>query len=573
MPALIERLSRGFRERYLSYDEIVEQLRAWAREAPDVVELRSIGQSREGRELWVIVIGREPGRARPSVWVDGNMHAGELCGSSVALSIAEDMLALHLAPEQALHGLPAHVRQTLVDVPFYVMPRLSPDGAEAVLMTGRSVRSVPRDERGGSAPRWVAQDLDGDGLALSMRIPHPAGEFVEARERPGVLVPRELEDEGPFYKLYPEGVIEDFDGFGVPDPHYLSDNFPDLNRNFPWSWAPEPDQLGAGAFPTSEPESRAVVELTSKMPELFAWLNLHTFGGVFIRPLGNAPDSKMDPSDLALFRQIASWGEALTGYPTVSGFEEFLYEPDKPLHGDLSDYAYHQRGAIAYVCELWDLFRKLDMKRPAKFVDHYLRATREDLLRLARWDAEENESRVYRPWRRVVHPQLGEVEVGGFDPRFGITNPPFERLAGVCVAQSAAFLRVAALAPRIVVGEPRATRVGEGVHRIELSVENHGYLPSYVLASSRALPWNEPLRYELELEGPTLVSGEPRRTLGHLEGWGRGQFGSGAWVHLPRSRGSSGSCRVSFVTSGRGRVTVRVAAPRIGKIARVVQID
>src|SRR5688572_20076216 len=148
MPALVERLSRGFRKRYLGYDEIVEQLRAWEREAPDVVELRSIGQSREGRELWVVVIGREPRRVRPSVWVDGNMHAGELCGSSVALAIAEDMPALHLSPDEALHGLPAHVRQTLRDVPFYVMPRLSPDGAEAVLTTGRSLRSVPRDERG-----------------------------------------------------------------------------------------------------------------------------------------------------------------------------------------------------------------------------------------------------------------------------------------------------------------------------------------------------------------------------------------------------------------------------------------
>ena len=30
---------------------------------------------------------------------------------------------------------------------FYVMPRLSPDGAEAVLETGRYLRSTPRDAR------------------------------------------------------------------------------------------------------------------------------------------------------------------------------------------------------------------------------------------------------------------------------------------------------------------------------------------------------------------------------------------------------------------------------------------
>ena len=35
--------------------------------------------------------------------------------------------------------------------------------------------------------------------------------LVEAREFPGLLVERSIEDEGPFYKLYPEGLIEHFD--------------------------------------------------------------------------------------------------------------------------------------------------------------------------------------------------------------------------------------------------------------------------------------------------------------------------------------------------------------------------
>ena len=50
-----------------------------------------------------------------------------------------------------------------------------------------------------------------------------------------------------------------------------------------------------------------------------------------------------------MFRQLEAWMTEHTGYPTVSGHDEFLYEPDKPLRGDLSDYAYNQRGALAYV--------------------------------------------------------------------------------------------------------------------------------------------------------------------------------------------------------------------------------
>ena len=83
------------------------------------------------------------------------------------------------------------------------------------------------------------------------------------------------------------------------------------------------------------------------------------------------PTRRWIRSDLALFRQLEAWSDELTGYPTVSGFEEFLYEPDKPLQGDLSDYAYHQRGALGYVIELWDLFERLGIKRVKPFVDHY----------------------------------------------------------------------------------------------------------------------------------------------------------------------------------------------------------
>ena len=49
-----------------------------------------------------------------------------------------------------------------------------------------------RPPRRGSRPRWIPGDLDGDGLALAMRVRDPGGELVEAREFPGLLVERTL---------------------------------------------------------------------------------------------------------------------------------------------------------------------------------------------------------------------------------------------------------------------------------------------------------------------------------------------------------------------------------------------
>jgi hypothetical protein len=426
--ARLDALSKGFRARYLRHDDLTAQMRAWCEAFPHLARMQSLGSTPEGRPLWLLTLGPDADRTRPSVWVDGNMHAGEYAGSSVALAIAEDILRLHLDPAATLHGLTPAVCDILREVRVFVMPRMSPDGAEAVLSTGRYVRSVPRDTRNAPLlPRWRHHDLDGDGLALVMRQEDPSGEFVESDDFAGLLVPRRLEDPGPYYKIYPEGTIEGWDGHTIPSPFYLQEYDVDLNRNFPFGWAPEERQLGAGRYAASEPESRAVVDFVSAHPEIFAWLNLHTFGGVFIRPMGDKPDTKMPAEDLAVWRQVGQWAEQCTGYPVVSGFEEFLYEPDTPLRGDLVDYGYAQRGAITYVCELWDLFQQLGIARKKPFVDHYSRFVREDYVTLARWDHAHNASRIVRPWHPFVHPQLGPVEIGGLDPRVGIWNPPYDR--------------------------------------------------------------------------------------------------------------------------------------------------
>src|SRR5436190_15888428 len=127
-----------FRQKYLQYAELTAAIAAWSKQHPEILRVTSIGKSAEGRDIPLLIIGRDPDEARPAVWIDGNMHASELCGSSVALAIAEDVLAIHKGKPGGLPTpLPAHMGEAIKDTLFYVVPRISPDGAEAVLKTGR----------------------------------------------------------------------------------------------------------------------------------------------------------------------------------------------------------------------------------------------------------------------------------------------------------------------------------------------------------------------------------------------------------------------------------------------------
>ena len=548
----------------MSYDELTVQVTAWQEAFPDLVRLQSLGTTPEGRSIWLLVIGPDPDRVRPAAWVDGNLHASEVAGSSVALAIAEEVLRAHVEPRGAA-DLPTHLIDLVrKDVLFYVVPRICPDGAEAVLSLGRWVRSNPRDERlGRSAPYWRVADVDGDGRALLMRREDPAGDFVASAEFPDLMLPRRIEDVGPFYTLFPEGLIENWDGFDVPMPDMFSDNAVDMNRNFPYGWKPEPDQLGAGAYPGSEPESRAIIEFAERHPNIFAWLDLHTFGGVYIRPCGDRIDKKMTPSDLELYHQLEAWAREFSGYPMVSGFEEFTYEPDKPLCGDLSTYAYHQRGAVGMVCELWDFWSQAGLEVLRPHVWNFQRRTREDAIAIARWDREHNRGRIVGSWKRCEHPQLGAVDVGGFDPRFGIWNPPPERLAEVCDAQVRFFLRLASLAPRVRLTSIETTTLGHGVTRVRAVVENLGYLPTHVLASARGLPWNEPVRATIALgEGVELLSASATHRLGHLGGWGG--YEKLATAAYARSAGEVVRARVEWLVKGHGGIEIRAESTRIG---------
>lgn len=144
---------------------------------------------------------------------------------------------------------------------------INPDGAEWALadkpkIIRSSTRPYPYDEEpiGGLAQ----EDMDGDGRMLTMRVPDPNGGWKISPDEPR-LMPCPHERGGQYYRLLPEGQIDAYDGVMIQMQRKKQGL--DLNRNFPMEWRTEGEQSGAGPFPASEPEVRAIMQFIAAHPQ------------------------------------------------------------------------------------------------------------------------------------------------------------------------------------------------------------------------------------------------------------------------------------------------------------------
>ena len=500
---------------YYRYDDLTEILEGFAQEYPHLVRIESIGQSHEGREVWLATVTRfETGEDvdKPALWVDGNIHASEVSPSTACLYLIHRLVTGY--------GEDADVTRCLDTRAFYVCPRVNPDGAEWALadvpkIIRSSTRPYPYDEEpiGG----LVEQDMDGDGRMLSMRISDPNGAWKVCAEDPRLMVRRDpAESGGTYYRLLPEGRIEDYDGVTIqiqPKKERL-----DLNRNFPFAWRQEYEQKGAGPYPTSEPEVRNLAHFVANHPNITGGVAFHTYSGALLRPYDDRPDEKFPAEDLWTYQKIGEKGTELTGYPAVSVYHGFRYHPNQVITGGFDTWMYDHMGLFAWTVEIWSPQRQAGIEE-YKFIDWYREHPIEDDLKMLKWSDEALEGKGYIDWYPFEHPQLGQVELGGWDAQYAFRNPPPQFLAKEIAPFAEWLIWQSLISPRLELYEASAKPLGDGAYRVRVVVHNTGWLPSYVTKVATEKKRVRGVVCEIELpEGATLEAGKPREELGQLEG-------------------------------------------------------
>jgi murein tripeptide amidase MpaA len=555
-------------DEFYRHAELTRLLQDYAAAAPHLVHLRVLGKSFEGRDIWLLTItNNQTGddTDKPAFWVDGNIHAAELTASTACLYWLHQLVTTY--------GSDAKVKELLDTRVIYMVPRLNPDGAELALA------DKPRHIRSGTRPYpfneepvdgLTIEDIDGDGRVLQMRVLDPHGTYKKHPTEPRLMVAREPgEFGGEYYRIVPEGSLRNFDGLKItvnPDREGL-----DLNRNFPAMWRQEFEQVGAGPYPASEPEVRAMVHFITHHPNIGAAVSFHTHSGVILRPMGTQSDDDMTPEDLWQYKRFSDIGAKLTGYPAISIWHDFKYHPKQIITGT-QDWVYEHLGALFWTVEIWAPNKEAGIEN-YKWIDWYRDHPPEDDVKLLKWSDEQCAGKAHVDWYPYRHPQLGMVEIGGWDKMNYWRNPP-PHLREREVARFPAWLTQIGLSlPKLEVLRAEVRALGNDTWRVRFAVANSGYLPAYVTKRAIERKTARGTIFEIHLpDDAALLSGRERVEGTHLEGHAPK---SSLVAFLPNKEITGDRAVVEWVVRGaRGvKIALTATADRAGTVRTEVTLD
>lgn len=561
-------------ERYYRYDELTQLLKDFESEFPTLVSLASMGKSFEGRDIWVVTVTNKntgPAEDKPAFWCDGNIHASEVSASTAVMHLLNKLCTGY--------GKDEKITRLLDTRTMYLVPRLNPDGAEWALespprVIRSSTRPYPYDE---DDPYGIEpKDTDGDGRILCMRIKDANGPWKVCEKEQRILERRDPTDVGgTYYRVLPEGFIHNWDGMTIKDRRRKQGL--DMNRNFPSAWRLEYEQHGAGPFPTSEPEIHAQVKFIAEHPNICGAVCFHTFSGVHLRPPSRMPDDDIPPEDLWVFQKLGDKGKEMTGYPAISNFHEFKYHPKEVITGVFDDWMYEHRGVYSWTTEIWSPQRQAGIT-DYKYIDWFREHPIEHDIQMLKWSDEKLEGKGYIDWYPFTHPQLGEVELGGWDAHCAFRNPPPPFLEAEVAPLGDWCIWQALCSPKLEVRELKVEDAG-GAKRIRLAVQNTGWLPTSVtkIGADRKLcrgvvgeiaKKGEERNAEGSAAPEWLASGKLRQEGPQLVGWSHVTPGGFGWHSDP----TDDVALFEWVVRGPGAFELIAKHDRAGVVRTIVDL-
>lgn len=444
--------------RYLTNEGIENLSRELAEAHPELIQLSSIGQSYEGRELWLLTVTNHNNRShreKPGYYIDGNIHANEIQGTEISL-----YTAWYLAEN---YDDIDFIRELLDTRVFYIVPTINPDGREHFMSQPNNANS-PRsgvkrvdNDGDGDFSEDGYDDLNNDGHITQMRRKNPRGQWKTDPDDPRRMIRTRTDEFGEYDMLGWEGIDRDGDGRVNED----RTGYYDPNRDWGWNWQPDYIQRGAYKYPFSLPENRAVADFVMDHPNIAGAQSYHNTGGMLLRGPGASEDAgTYNRTDEAVYDFLGEIGEEM-----MPGYRYMVVHRDLyTVFGGELDWFYGGRGIFTFTNELYT--SHLMYGRSADQTDQY--TFDERLLFNDGWVE----------WTAYDHPQFGEVEIGGFKKNFGRANPGF-LLESDAHRNMAFTVFHAHHLPHLGIGNVETKDLGSGLREITATITNDRVMPTH----------------------------------------------------------------------------------------------
>jgi hypothetical protein len=542
-----------------SFAEVVTYLEGVTKAFPKIARLHNIGKSYLGNDLLVLEITNEDtGKAleKPGYWFDGNLHAGEVFGAEVCLHTIDTLVKQYGNDPAVTH---------LVDTrTIYIMPKLNPDGSDHYLTKPDGMRSSvrPHDtDRDGQLDEDPPEDLDGDGNITQIRVRDELGSMKTSPDDPRLMVRRE-EDEKGEWTVYSEGIDNDEDGrFNEDGVGGL-----DINRNWPSNWQQEYVQRGAGPYPLSEPETRAVAEFLLSHRNVNGIVNHHMSGDFLYRPPMNKyfnpvtgveePMAPQDDAVLALFGE--KYSEIINDQEVQKVFGRGRPPTYGAIWGVMIGWGQEHYGVPSFVPEIG--------RYPCDY-DEDGSVTEVERLK---WNDTEMDGKIFVDWKPFDHPQLGKVEIGGFIRK--LWNPTYKTYTNLMCNPGPVYedflvkhtkwnMYLASMTPYVRLTDVKVTPGESGYFKVTASVRNEGFLPTNVTQQAIKNLMAKTVQAVISLSDAELASGKDTVDLGHLRG------------NTPQSPSQTQTVEWMVKATGRSpQATVKVVSEKGGTEAKQVAL-
>lgn len=220
------------------------------------------------------------------------------------------------------------------------------------------------------------------------------------------------------------------------------------------------------------------------------------------QPRGERKDpqpKKAEDDDMPLFKKISEQ------YQKITGIESAVSE--KPV-GSVYEWAYFQYGVPAFSANLWSLRKEKKegadstaQKSNQPELKEEAAADRRAVIRQTfagrtggakpgadsptsqnvdqqwlQWIDKQNSGKGFVTWEKFQHKQLGEVEIGGFQPYLRI-NPPSDQIEQLAESHAKFALFLVQQFAEIRMEQPEIEKLSSNLFRLKIKIHNDGEFP------------------------------------------------------------------------------------------------